>query len=570
MDRFEAWSRFDPQMKRIAQHKLLLKQQQSPSPKKEPQSIDETLERFHQKKMEARLSTILFNQETSPKKSLITKKKQESTRRQGLNHHHHLNKQMNQATLNRLMEWRGGTLGEPAFRLYFSRFKRVDWSWIENCRTFEMPKDQERRIQAKDGWSRLSSSKRTCWKPATGAFEKEKAVVCSDGKAHLFIMKGTKNRFGKLSKSSNDGLEKNVACVEWSKGGDRPIAMGSFFGTVSVADAETFTVKRRMRGGACISCLETTEEQPWLLCVGTVDGWARWLDLRNPRDASVQAHQRSSNVLSSIAIKKDGGFTTALGWSDGVVSIFDSRSFSSTKTTPHRIDSIGGSYVARVAWCPWEKELLAISSSTKRGGVCLWSQKGGRGLSFPETSLRDLCLYDSRTVVSDVAWCESARIMIVSYARDELFCSSWRSTQHRHHYDLDAFDQEGVSLLAPRFHFCAWSLASKPGQCSACYSRSILIPPRMMGAYKNVRFPSVLSISLNPSGRFMLGYNSMKQFTLSHLDAVASFGRDADGDEEEEAAVAIPSLYENGQPCSMCGRRLLSPPKTHAFSMSFK
>ncbi|CAO3616288.1 unnamed protein product [Mucor hiemalis] len=158
-----------------------------------------------------------------------------------------------------------------------------------------------------------------------------------------------------------------VASVSWSGDGNY-LAIGTTSGDTQIWDVESNTKLRSMTGQDCrIGVLSWNKH---LVSSGAADGSIVHHDVRAPKHETARLEGHADEVCG-LKWRNDG-LALASGGNDNTVNIWDARS---TKAKFSRTNHRGA--VKALAWCPWNRSLLATGGGRQDKKIHFWNTTTG-------------------------------------------------------------------------------------------------------------------------------------------------------------------------------------------------
>ncbi|KAF1333130.1 Cell division cycle protein 20, partial [Globisporangium splendens] len=199
-----------------------------------------------------------------------------------------------------------------------------------------------------------------------------------------------------------------------SKSSDK-LAIGTCHAELQVWDAATATKVRTLRGhDERIGALAWNGD---VLASGSRDAKILHHDLRHahPQIATLSGHAQE---ICGLAWTPDG-YTLASGGNDNTLCLWDSkkvRSASGVTAMPRHALREHTAAVKALAWCPWERNLLASGGGTADRSIKLWNASSGHVVQSVATGSQ----------VCGLVWSRSERELLSSHGFSQHELCLWR------------------------------------------------------------------------------------------------------------------------------------------------
>lgn len=165
-----------------------------------------------------------------------------------------------------------------------------------------------------------------------------------------------------------------IASVKWDKNG-KYIAVGLFDGTVQLWDADARKKLRSLQhaAGIRVAALDWNE---YLLVTGAKDGSVKLWDVRTQSALLDDVHDHDEEVCGIRW--RDDGKQLATGGNDNRVIIYDFDIADASAGLDRKFELSGHqAAVKAVAWCPWQRDLLATGGGTNDRAIRFWNTTTG-------------------------------------------------------------------------------------------------------------------------------------------------------------------------------------------------
>lgn len=215
--------------------------------------------------------------------------------------------------------------------------------------------------------------------------------------------------FSHMEDHSMDEL--TVTSVKWITDGDH-IAIGLSNGMVQLWDASSLARVRSMGGHNCrVGSLAWNSH---ILTSGAKNGHIHNHDVRIAEHHASSFNSHSEEVCGMEWAPDMNYF--ASGANDNLLNIWDKRKINDGAQSPVVVDqpvitmSAHSSAVKAVAWCPWQRHLIASGGGIGDRQMRIWTT--GRGVG---TCLQSI---DVMAQVSDILWSGTYREIVCSYGNN--------------------------------------------------------------------------------------------------------------------------------------------------------
>jgi cell division cycle protein 20 (cofactor of APC complex) len=198
---------------------------------------------------------------------------------------------------------------------------------------------------------------------------------------------------GQITELMKTQTEDNiVTSVSWTKEG-KYIAIGTNDGNVNLWDSEAVKPLRTLKGhSARVGALAWNDA---ILSSGSKDTTVRNCDVRI-QNYLVSTYREHTQEVCGLKWSDDGS-QLASGGNDNTVNIWDAGAASARYTfTDH------SAAVKAVAWCPWQKDLLATGGGTADRCIRFWNTNSGACVNTIDTGSQ----------VSSLMWARNCRELI--------------------------------------------------------------------------------------------------------------------------------------------------------------
>jgi cell division cycle protein 20 (cofactor of APC complex) len=210
----------------------------------------------------------------------------------------------------------------------------------------------------------------------------------------VYLWNASSGSITELMKTEDDDSN-SITSVQWTKQGSH-LAIGTNSGVVQLWDVTNQKALRMMRGHSARVSRKTSTASLgcsisyFLLQVGAL-AWNDYLLSSGSRDSTIHNHDvriqnhhvaTLANHTQEICGLKwsDDGLQLASGGNDNVVNIWDVNQTSAKFTfTDHQ------AAVKALAWCPWQRDLLATGGGTADRCIRFWNTSTGACLNSVDT-----------------------------------------------------------------------------------------------------------------------------------------------------------------------------------------
>lgn len=183
--------------------------------------------------------------------------------------------------------------------------------------------------------------------------------------ASVYLWNASSGEINKLMDMENEN--DYVSSIKWSEDGDY-LAIGDSQSCVQLWDVAEGKRLRNMRGHT--GRINTMSWNKHILTSGSTDSEIHNHDVR-VADHHVGTLTGHSQVVCGVEWSADGNFL-ASGGNDNVVNVYDNR-----QTTPLHTFTEHQAAVKALAWCPWEKNVLATGGGSADRHIRLWNVNTG-------------------------------------------------------------------------------------------------------------------------------------------------------------------------------------------------
>jgi cell division cycle 20, cofactor of APC complex len=204
------------------------------------------------------------------------------------------------------------------------------------------------------------------------------------------------------------GEEDYVASVSWIREGGGILAVGTASGDVQLWDAERVKKVRSMGGHAArVGSLAWSSH---VLSSGSRDSAIFHHDVR-VREHHISTLTAHTQEVCGLAWSPDGT-TLASGGNDNLLCLWDAATTGTRSATPRATLTDHQAAVKALAWCPWQRGLLATGGGTADRCIKTWNSASGALLSSTDTGSQ----------VCSLLWSPHQRELLSShgYAKNEL------------------------------------------------------------------------------------------------------------------------------------------------------
>jgi len=240
----------------------------------------------------------------------------------------------------------------------------------------------------------------------------------------IFLWNGDNAKTEELAPDAN--LTADVTAVRWTKDGTH-LAVGDSDSIVSLYDASAGKRLRKLSGHAMrVGSLAWNEH---ILTSGSKDGGILHHDVR-AREHVVATLKGHEQEVCGLEWSPDGS-QLASGSNDNTVNIWDGMS-----TAPKHVLTEHCSAVKALAWCPWQRNVLATGGGSADRQVCLWNASSGRLLMSTDTESQ----------VTDVMWGQQERELVTAHGYSRNHLSVWKHPSLVKVTDLEGHSARIVGL----------------------------------------------------------------------------------------------------------------------------
>ena len=190
------------------------------------------------------------------------------------------------------------------------------------------------------------------------------------------------------------GVNDYVTSVSWIKqGNSNSLAIGTDNAEVQLWDASTAKKVRSMRGHA--GRVGSLAWNGQMLSSGSRDSSIFLHDIRAQRH-HVTTYRGHHQEVCGLSWSPDGT-TLASGGNDNMLCLWDRHHGRSSNQTPRQVLSGHHAAVKALAWCPWERHLLASGGGTADRTIKFWNSSSGTMLNSVDTNSQVCGLLWSKT-----------------------------------------------------------------------------------------------------------------------------------------------------------------------------
>jgi cell division cycle protein 20 (cofactor of APC complex) len=220
----------------------------------------------------------------------------------------------------------------------------------------------------------------------------------------IFLWNGDNAKTEELAPDAN--MTADVTAVKWTKDGTH-LAVGDSDSIVSLYDASAGKRLRKLSGHAMrVGSLAWNEH---ILTSGSKDGGILHHDVR-AREHVVATLKGHEQEVCGLEWSPDGS-QLASGSNDNTVHVWDGMS-----TAPKHVLTEHCSAVKALAWCPWQRNLLASGGGMADRTIRFWNTQSG------------ICMnhVDSGSQVSDLRWSLSEKELVSGHGYSQNQISVWK------------------------------------------------------------------------------------------------------------------------------------------------
>jgi len=216
---------------------------------------------------------------------------------------------------------------------------------------------------------------------------------------------------GKTSALASLEDDKAVNAVKWAGDGTY-ISVGTSDGEVELWNAAESKKLRTLRGHVARTATLAwcNGAQPHLLTSGSRDGHIHHWDVR-VREALVSRIQAHAQEVCGLEWSQDGTLL-ATGGNDNKVQIFEAREGSA----PRHTFTDHCAAVKALAWCPWQRNLLATGGGTADRTIRFWNAQSGACLNS----------VDTHSQVCDLKWSLHDKELVSGHGFSQNQLSVWK------------------------------------------------------------------------------------------------------------------------------------------------